>query len=855
MNSPNIQKIITVFLILAALTSSLVFVLSNSLLDKAGVAPNTKPEKVTLDGKSVFVERIPDLSDYNSPILARSDINLPYSGNLTNYFADQLATGIIAANPDGPKLKTGGEASINAPKDFGKFDLSALVPATYRVAVDRNRVKTEKNYTADDILTYLQNNQAALQNTLIPSIKGLGERAASADSLASILSLYDQTENQIYGAPVPAPLAGYNSALLGFVNVQRVFFDQNDPVRALVALKNPELVLSPYKKALEEQIQGVQKNLSAILAAAKTEGDRTALQSAINKLLGVRVARALLPDIIGGVSNILKYISGLIDSAYIKIQAFLAQYQWIQKLLTELLKNVLVAKLVAQVINWAQGGGTPQFVSNWKGFLGSAFSYASGAVIDKFAPGLCSYFKPLVQINLSPPTIAVDPTNNSYTCTLDRVVGNLQDYANSFRNGGWLAYGSLLQPQNNFFGAYIDLSDQQLFAGAAAAEAAKNEAVSASGYKSQKQCQSERLVDNQYPVDISQFAGDPDFLGPDPSSCDADGIHCSRLRFCDSQGITTPGSVIDSTVKENVGSSPVNRIVNAQDLTGLVQALVNAGLTKLISAGQKGLMSLTSSVLAAGGTLADTCGGLTGTALKDCQTQNKTITDTAGAGGTSKDGVLSKMKEIKDLKEQLLTAASDALNKANLAKVQLDIASTTCAAALDAASSTVDGANTLGFIITNSGQIDQKISDYQDIINNLAGTGDPADSPDKKDGMLVLLDSYIKLLEQNKLRDLATTLNITFPSTGDTKADEETFFNALSVSMDNSGSTFGKLFGTPDTVSQQLGEAKSYAATISIEGGCGILEKARGIYNLQIDGKPACSIAVVNTVCRSVNPP
>jgi hypothetical protein len=91
---------------------------------------------------------------------------------------------------------------------------------------------------------------------------------------------------------------------------------------------------------------------------------------------------------------------------------------------------------------------------------------------------------------------------------------------------------------------------------------------------------------------------------------------------------------------------------------------------------------------------------------------------------------------------------------------------------------------------------------------------------------------------------------MTIPTTGDEQGRKEQFYNNLSNAIDNPGSAFANLFGTLESASSDLGDAKLFETTLTVKGSCGILEKAKGLYELLVDGDPSCSIAVVNTACH-----
>ncbi|TSC59771.1 MAG: Uncharacterized protein LiPW15_791 [Parcubacteria group bacterium LiPW_15] len=859
MNSPNIQKFIVAFLILAAVTSSSVFfLLDNRALDGTLGAEDNNAVTATLDGQKVFVEKIPTVPGYVSPLASLSDIKYGSGANFTDYVTDKLAAGVLEANPKGPVMKNG-VPNVDLPKDLASLtDVTGLLPGSFAPTIDNRKVSLLKDYTTEDLLNYLENSKSALSDDLALGLSGLTKASLSADSMPSITAIYDQTEGKIYGAKVPVPLKNFNSALLGFVNSQRVFFDQDDPVKALIAIQNPELAIGKYQKALVNEVKNLEKNLPQILAAAKDNQPDKAY-AVLHAVLGVEKAYALLPDIIGGISNILNYISKVISDVWGYAMKVLASNEWLRKLLTEVVKNQLVKKMISQIINWVNGGGEPQFVNNWQGFLGDAVNTAAGGVITKYAPQLCSNFGPLVKVSLLPaPNVDYGATNNPYSCTLDRVVANIDQFKNDFQSGGWLAYGELLKPQNNIFGSMVLLSDAMVTAGDKAKEAAQADAGSGSGYKSQTECV-DQVTYNQ-PEQIGSISSEADAratFGSDyiDSDCPGGGQPCTRVIACnssnpDAKANTTPGDVVAKAGAE-VSSSPVDRIVNANDLTGLVVAIANSALSKLMTSAKKGMTSLTTAELNKQSDPNANCAGLTGEDLAACQKLNQDIATTGASAGNGKDGVVNQLKKLFQIKQKILDEGSRAVAKAQEALGYLNIASSTCSGPL-ALSVDPDAQNTLSFIEQSIDDLGRRVDDINDIIKDIAGDPAATSGTDAFDGKLKRLNAVIELAQADKVDDLAALFNIPLmEDAGDTQKKDD-FYNKFANDIDNAGSTFGKIFGSLDTAGNDLGDIKTFATTISVDGGCGILEKAKLLYQ-PVGDAAACSLKAAEKTCRSGN--
>ena len=72
------------------------------------------------------------------------------------------------------------------------------------------------------------------------------------------------------------------------------------------------------------------------------------------------------------------------------------------------------------------------------------------------AAGLCSPFGLQVKLALLP----VQKFSTQISCTLDKVVKNINNFYVDFSVGGWDGYLLSLEPQNNFYGAMLLANDK-----------------------------------------------------------------------------------------------------------------------------------------------------------------------------------------------------------------------------------------------------------------------------------------------------------------------------------------------------------------------------------------------------------
>ncbi len=225
----------------------------------------------------------------------------------------------------------------------------------------------------------------------------------------------------------------------------------------------------------------------------------------------------------------------------------------LEKILLETLKKRILDTMVDQIVNWIQGGGDPKFITNWQGFFGDIAQGVAGEFVKELGLGfLCSPFSLKVRLALLPVNRFA---GKNFSCTLDQITGNIQNFYKDFRNGSWLALDTSWQPQNNFYGAlWLGWDAQQnLIANSLFAKA--NEAVSSpGGFLSQKVC--------------------VDALGKkiDARREGRRGVKCS---------IVTPGSLLGDVVAKAAGVD-IDSLITAKELSAYIAAIANALINRVI---------------------------------------------------------------------------------------------------------------------------------------------------------------------------------------------------------------------------------------------------------------------------------
>lgn len=225
----------------------------------------------------------------------------------------------------------------------------------------------------------------------------------------------------------------------------------------------------------------------------------------------------------------------------------------------ETLRKKLLDYFVDSIIKWVQGvDDKPAFVTNWRKFMGDVVNDAVGSYIEttKYA-GLCDTFDFQVRVSLQQPGRPALPT-----CTLNKIVGNIENFYSDFRSGGWLAFNESLYPQNNPYGAYMMVVEGELY-----------EAITALTEKQQEVNQSTGGFLNT--VRCKQYWTEP----------------LTQAQVCLEWESTTPGTVIADKLQQAL-SVDINHILSATEFTAYLGAIMDAAINRLFRAGKDGLLGI-----------------------------------------------------------------------------------------------------------------------------------------------------------------------------------------------------------------------------------------------------------------------
>lgn len=264
--------------------------------------------------------------------------------------------------------------------------------------------------------------------------------------------------------------------------------------------------------------------------------------------------------------------------------------------------QLMVDDMVRSTIEWANTGfeGGPAYVTNPGTYFENAADNAVGSLLESSdLDFLCSPFRDAVRVSLT--SYYYQPQQEYYQCSLSEAVANIEDFYQSFDNGGWDAWFQMTQvPTNNPYGAFLTA---QLDLNSRISETDKLKQAEYQinqGFKSLTSCRatnpsSEVLaILDKVGLDIVTIPesdlnaagkealeiileGKPYKLSEPPGACIEEGA------------IKTAGATIKSQL-DRVLPSGLERLVNADQMSELVGAFAS-GLLQRYVFGNKGLFS------------------------------------------------------------------------------------------------------------------------------------------------------------------------------------------------------------------------------------------------------------------------
>ncbi len=228
----------------------------------------------------------------------------------------------------------------------------------------------------------------------------------------------------------------------------------------------------------------------------------------------------------------------------------------------KLLAAIMLQALTRTIIEWIQGGGNTNFVSNLQAALNRAADEAAGEFLNLLAgTNLCAPFANPLRITFLKPQL-----RDRLACTATDIFKNLQtSYENflaDFTKGGWIAYQTTLVGNNNYIDALINAYDAKIKA------------------------ESRRVTVLQ-----NQYQAGQGFLGVRIKKKDCTQFDPGEFEDCPTVDVqTTPGKLVSEQLAK-VFNSGIDQAVNTDEIGEAIDAIITALISKLVSSAQAGLLS------------------------------------------------------------------------------------------------------------------------------------------------------------------------------------------------------------------------------------------------------------------------
>ena len=590
---PDVKKLITGFLILAAGASSSAFILSNIgsssgavVSPAAEAAPTPSP---TLGDNAFVPEPIQDNAAALTDDTATTTDDDP--NNVTNNLADAFVGGIITSNPDGPQQDSSGNVQFVSP-DAGTVSdvlqsapgLSNMTPPNWDVEVGvlQNEVKIVPDSTST-IFTYLATLNQINTNELVQS--GLSNAAANSntDTSSIFATAGPHISNMLSDAAalsVPSELVNFHKSYLKMLVYEKNEYllvagiSQGDPAKTALILQYEQ---ANYNQAIQDFTNQTQTLLNSI-ALNNQSPRQNAVTAFVDDIFSIHTAQAqwLTTDPLQHVTTWLTSTLG-ISTQWATYLAGLAQ-----DIVIQIVKNTLMAVVQKKIMVWIQGSGAPRFIQNWGTTLVNAYTAQAISALNGQMACVGPTLAPNLKILLATPRVG---STNSYCSNVFNSLLNAPNFKQlSTRFTNFNDYFALYQPGGNMWGNLISIRDTSVKAGAQSAAAANSQAVAGGGMTGSQRC-----PDGSDPNGTQTICQDPLDQGislPNPDgSCPIamlpvsvpNGGKCANGA---SPTVTMPSIVSGKMLTSGIDAGP-KLIAAANSIAGILNSIASSLLTSI----------------------------------------------------------------------------------------------------------------------------------------------------------------------------------------------------------------------------------------------------------------------------------
>ena len=590
---PDVKKLITGFLILAAGASSSAWIISNISNNPAAASQTAVATSTPLLGGNAFVPLPPttdDLTDLNVSSTGSDDPN-----NITDNLADAYANDIAIANPNGFQMDSTGDAQVTQPDPAtvtatlgAEPGLAAMTMPDWdsEVAALQNQMETVPDSTSS-ILAYLTAFNKINTQGLVSSGLASTTNDPNADPTAVLPVAGTSISTMIAQAndlSVPMSMIGLQKAFLKILVYEKNDYllasnASDDPAKTAIMLQYEQ---TNYAQAVTDFTNQAQ-TVRATFALNNSKQGQGMLAEVINKVLFINQADAIfgLGDVVtdpieDALINL--GVSAQVASMWADYFAGLAQDMVIQ-----IAKNVIMAQVQQHVIKWIQGSGAPRFIQNWGTTIANAYTAQALNMLNQQMACIGPVQSGNLKILLATPQVgAQNSCANVFNSFLNSP--NFKQLSTHFTN--FNDYFQLYQPGGNMWSSLITIQNTAMRAGSNGQTAAQAQALAGQGWTGSQQC-----PDGSNPNGVSYKCDPGDSLtggnmclniggGTYPASLQANGGICATGNNNKNPVITMPSIVSGQMLSQGIGSSP-KLIAAANSVAGLINAIASSLLTSI----------------------------------------------------------------------------------------------------------------------------------------------------------------------------------------------------------------------------------------------------------------------------------
>jgi hypothetical protein len=499
----DVKKLVTGFLILAVAASAAALVISGIGNASAGnTSGNTNAITATaaaqpatsLTGDAFLPQTVTQDDTDGSATSTSSTTPLDDPNNLTDVLANTYLNNLALTNPGGPTMDADGDPTLTPPDTMSV--ISQFVASTTVASSDIPDWDTEADQIPITVVTSspdsLKAYGVAIGEILNANIAQTNLEAMLNNNPDPSFEPYVESKVQtslqdISGLQTPASVVPFQKSLIKTLVYAKDFLTlaenaQTDPLKTEFIMESEDAKYDAAVQDLQTQLQNVTaQNLLSFGTVPEPGSGQTAPNSfltGIEALVGVPVANAQGVPVIDAQSIVALWtqIANMIKAE-------------LKDIALQLIKNTLVFIMQKTIFAAIKGGGAPAFIQQWGNTLAKAFeNSAISALNSQMSCVGAAPFNPQLKLMLG----ATYQTNQNNVCAVsfnNQLSGNtLNNFFKKFSNGGWVTFGSTLQPDNNYYGSAFFIAQAVGNTAQNAQNAAQAKAVAGQGFHGSAVC-------------------------------------------------------------------------------------------------------------------------------------------------------------------------------------------------------------------------------------------------------------------------------------------------------------------------------------------------------------------------------